>query len=90
MPELMMVLSTAHIDQETAFMLANDIVTTQWGLVVYSKDEYGWFISVSEDCHADVPHDIRACLRYAYLNHCQWLCLDRDGDIVDELPVYDW
>ena len=29
-------------------------------------------------------------IELARQNGCRWLCLDCDGEIVPELPTYDW
>lgn len=85
----MMVLSTGHISKETAKLLEEDKV----GVVVYPKDEYGWFIVVTDwnGIDADpVPDDLAECLKIAEENGCDWLCLDCDGETVENLPIYQW
>lgn len=92
----MLTLSTAHICPDTAELLdaeALDSNHLQY-LPVYSKDEYGWFIYLSSYHLADkpqVPEDLRACIEYAQNLGCEILCLDRDGEQVeDRLPIYNW
>lgn len=62
-----------------------------------SGSSFGWWIhipqdDVSADLHElkNLPQDLFACIRYANGRGCEWLCLDRDGGTVSELPEYDW
>lgn len=34
--------------------------------------------------------DLRACIEFAVESGCQWLCFDRDGLVMKELPMYEW
>lgn len=93
----MLTISTAHISKETADLLAGDVdfgIDVCWGacLSVYNKGDYGWlvFADAANTGHPGMPADLAACLRLAQENDCEWLCLDRDGDVVESLPVYDW
>lgn len=93
--ETMITLSTAHITEETSHLLDDEWVVDKWGLIVYAKGSYGWFIHIPEDVDfstedCKTPQDLRRCIQYTINVDCEWLCLDRDGDIVDELPTYDW
>lgn len=93
--ETMITLSTAHITVRTSLLLNDERATDRLGLIVYLKGEYGWFIHIPEDEdfsdeNCKVPRDLRACLLYAVNSDCEWLCLDCDGDVVDELPTYNW
>ena len=85
----MLTISTAHITKETADMLS----ISETDLIVYDKDEYGWWIAVCDiDLYelSGVPDDLAACVRLAMQNGCEWLCLDCDGEVVDCLPTYEW
>jgi hypothetical protein len=93
----MLTLSTAHITEETANEL--DTEAKSCGLsdipfAVYREDDYGWFICLSS--HLELldeiylPEDFKACCYLAKENDCEWLRLDRDGEIVPDLPTYDW
>lgn len=86
----MMTLSTAHISEETAYLLDDELTVTKWGLIAYEKSAYGWFINLGFDELFNVPLDLLHCINYALENGCSWLCLDRDGDEADDLPTYDW
>ena len=95
--EMTLVLSTRHISYETELALIAEKIKD---LIYYEKteyetgEEYGWWIytgdSWFEDEHEDIPDDLMGCMRYANDRGCCWLCLDRDEDIIFDLPEYDW
>lgn len=96
----MLVLSTAHITQETSqrlFDKCGDHLTydDRDALpVVFLKGEYGYLLPlIGEDDDrerwAAIP-DLAAIRTLAEANGCTWIMLDRDGEMVDELPSYDW
>lgn len=80
-------ISTAHIGPFSANWLNSDTIDN---LIIYPKGEYGWFIHVPEDIPHNLPVDIKYALKHAKIMNCQWLCIDRDGDIIPELATYDW
>lgn len=86
-PEIhrMLTLSTGHITKETSILLDND----KMEVVAYRKDDYGWFVTCW-NLDGTLPDDLRACAEYAEKNECDWLCLDCDGSVVDDLPAYHW
>lgn len=82
----MLTLSTAHIDQESANYLDEES-----DLVVYSKHEFGWFVYTGESTYLlTVPEPLKRVIRFAQSKGCAWLCLDRDGQTIDELTIYNW
>lgn len=85
----MTTVSTGHISKETADLLENDNI---YELIVYQKDEYGWFIFLSEkdDYYVSIPDELLKLIKFAKDLGCSWLCLDRDGDILEYLEVFDW
>lgn len=90
----MLTISTAHITKETALLLdiCTDGVVREISNPVYSKGDYGWFIYIGCNDSDDpfIPNDLRKCLKLAENNDCDWLCLDRDAEIVDGLDKYEW
>ena len=87
----MLTISTTHISLASADLLDTKEERMETGLVVYEKGNYGWFIHVDEFFELDAtPEDIMNCIFVAKQNNCEWLCLDRDGETIDGLPVYDW
>ena len=87
----MLTLSTAHITKDTAKLLEVEPNTDEMQLCVYNKADFGWFIYVNDFLEdRGIPDDLYKCLELAKENDCNWLCLDCDGDVVDELEVYEW
>lgn len=91
----MLTLSTAHITPETAKRLDKFVERGERsddldGIVAYGKADYGWFIFVGDAKTRGLPADLKYLVNVAYNNDCLWLCLDRDGDTVDDLISYDW
>lgn len=85
----MLTISTAHIKQETA-ELFNDC-DIPFDIGIYDKKSYGWFLFDWDLSQAiDIPLDLLACFRLAEEHGCTWLCLDCDGEIVKDLPTYEW
>ena len=89
----MLTLSTVHITCATAELLDAEAIRNKMpGLVVYRKEDYGWFVyfpALEEEDRAHIPADLLDCIDLAVANHCEVLCLDGDGPICD-LPEYDW
>ena len=90
----MLTLSTAHISDESAVMLERECDEDNLGLSVYHKAEYGFWIYCSPIMEDDfnngehIPEDVWNCMKLAHENDCTWLCLDCDGEIIDELPIF--
>ncbi|MCC2248928.1 hypothetical protein JUJ52_03015 [Virgibacillus sp. AGTR] len=87
----MLVLSTAHLTNDDRKWLNEQTVHNNPRLVVYPKSEYGWFIPIIEDSDflkEDVPENIVKLLQFTRVTRCTWLMLDRDADIINELPIY--
>ena len=83
-------ISTAHITKVTAELLDDGVRD----LSVYSKGEYGWFIFVPESdvinsLHIMLP-DLMRLLQFAKDLGCEWLCLDRDGEVLEYFNTYEW
>lgn len=94
-------ISTAHIKQSTAellnhlvFLSDKNIIFTKEDypdLIIYPKGEYGWFIfAASEELHKSVPEELVKVIEHTKAKGCDWLVLDRDGEIIDELESFDW
>ena len=87
----MITLSTAHITEETNQLLskAADNTITNFSITVYKKDEYGYFIYISDDTTNTLPSDLTDLIIFAKELDCEILCLDRDGEILPFLKKYD-
>lgn len=95
----MLTISTAHIRKETTKFIDkvcknNDLSR----LIIYDKtahydgctEQYGWFIYCNVDLEdLDVPEDLLKLIKFTKNNNCDWLCLDRDAEIVDGLDFYE-
>ena len=91
----MLTISTAHIHPYHVKFLDTEARNIRADIVVYEKAKYGWFIYTGEVMFAEwrishVPFSIKDCMTLARNNGCDWLCLDRDGELVDDLPEYEW
>lgn len=87
----MVTISTAHIKESTTSFLEETLL-----FPVYQSD-YFYMIWIEDDTEPylkpfknAIPNDLWACIMFAHNLGCQWLCLDGDGEIVGELPVYEW
>lgn len=97
----MLTISTGHVTFETAELL-NDEADTWTNLnlpAIYTKGEYGYMIHVPEDfldededgpLYHDIPGDLHEVMSFAFAHDCNWLCLDRDGEVLKELNYYEW
>lgn len=84
----MLTVSTAHVSKETAELLEND----ELDIVIFDKGEYGWFIFLSDedDYYDNFPVELLKLMNFAKDLCCDWLCLDRDGEVLEYLETFDW
>ena len=86
----LLVLSTAHITENTTRQLENT-PSCDWPMSGGEYSEYGWFMrSGFEDRPVGLPDDLWKLFVFAKDQGCDYLLLDRDGPVLDELPQYDW
>ncbi|MCU5076996.1 hypothetical protein OB985_05315 [Bacillus cereus] len=95
MIQKMLEVSTAHITYETAKWLDGQVEATKENnidLIVYEKGEYGAFIPLYPEMFADkvLPESLVFIIGYAMGKGCSWIMLDRDVEIIDDLPTYNW
>ena len=89
-------ISTAHIKEETVNFLESlcDDKNVDCPIVAYKKGDVGYWIYVPSDfagiTDKKVPSDLWCSIAFAHRNECQWLCLDRDGQIINSLQRFDW
>ena len=86
-------MSTAHLKEETIGMLKD------MDIPYFVNYEEGVFISVLDLDHIDaqmrklydeLPEDLRILQDYARKLGVSLIWLDRDADITEGLPVYEW
>jgi hypothetical protein len=92
--------SIAHITKETAKFIDKVCKDNKLSnLIVYNKsakyddceEQYGWFIYCNVDLpDLKVPEDLLKVMCFARDNDCNWLCLDRDAEVIDDLEEYVW
>ena len=89
----MLALSTGHVTKDTAELMDNNTID---GVILYNKDNAGWFVYIPEKCDfdelkgSDCPSDLYQCMKFARDNGCDWLMFDCGVDVIDDLPVYNW
>lgn len=82
-------ISTSHLKEETLNSLSENKMS-------YSYDyKEGIFISVPDKDIIgkeirNLPSDLVVLLEYAWENDVLLIRLDTDGEVVDDLPVYEW
>lgn len=89
----MLTISTAHISLDTNMWLIRECNKDLGNVVVYLKNDVGFFIYVPELLEilsSDIPKDLEKCMLLAENNDCTWLCLDRDGEVVENLDKFEW
>lgn len=94
---IMMTISTAHISENTARWLLDEINESRSNLAVYDKKNAGFFIYIPDDILTDleqeeiIPSDLYQCVQFALDNYSTLLCLDSDGPIVSgKLETFTW
>ena len=88
----MIEISTAHVSQSTAELLDNAGESDElFPLVVYNKAGYGWMIMVDErESYSGLPEDLARVIKYAQVNLIDWIMMDSDASVLEDLPTYDW
>lgn len=79
-------LSTAHVEKEVMNPLG---IVPRYQTATY---EYGAFFYVPQldEIDPDTPPGLAAVLKYAWWQDCDLVRLDRDGETIEALPVFDW
>lgn len=87
--ESLVCVSTAHITRDDRDLL-DDHVT----LMIYEKEDYGYFVRVPSNLEeidlSEYSQAFRDLLAAADVAGCSWLEIDRDGDVIDGLPAFEW
>ena len=91
-------LSTAHISLRDSELLKRWTNENSGPLIAYRKGEYGWFIYMPSDVKDALKSmaELGSTQEFVELvkNLCAQgvavLCLDRDGEVEQNIPKFDW
>lgn len=92
--ERILAASTNHLPESLC-----DSLDDQPGVICYrlasnrSGEHTGWLLWVPADPHevtTKTPAEIRRLWKYAMDRRCVYVLLDRDADVIDDLPTWDW
>lgn len=91
-------LSTGHLTEEVSNQIDNiGTNTPAWrDRLSIMPREYGWFVRVpdltnmSRETYDEFPPCLRDCFDQATKIGANWILFDRDEEVVDSLPVYEW
>lgn len=93
----MLDLSTQHIKMDTAVWIDDQLRVDNTffnTLVIAHPKEAGWFIHVPfapETINVDlIPSDLVYLFGVARGMDCQWICLDADAPMQQNIPIYEW
>lgn len=92
--ETMLVISTAHVTEETAAWLDALVHATERPFAIFPKADYGWMIWVGST-YADgevqsLPDELDNLMKHCTELGIGWLCLDRDGVQHPDFSTFDW
>ena len=86
----MLVLSTSHVTAATARLL-DHTPRPDWPVSGGPHGLYGWFCYAhDEDPQGNIPLEMMNVFWFARENECDYVLFDRDADVIDELPVWEW
>jgi len=85
----MLTCSTAHLSLDTAHALNEQ---QEEGLPISYNFDYGWLVwAVSRESDSFDPErhpELTALLDFALFYDCEWVKIDRDGLVIEELPTF--
>lgn len=85
-------ISTAHLPSETADMIDSDLFPKRPAM---ARAE-GWLFSTpaaedfKEESNKWPCEAFRLVMQRAILLGCDWVLFDRDGLLIEDLPIFDW
>lgn len=79
-------LSTGHLPENICAALSSFA-----GVVAY-ETQYGWLMAVPSDpdTDTDTPAEVRVVQKFAREHDCVYVLFDRDAEIIDALPSWEW
>lgn len=85
-----LVLSTAHVREETGRMLDNTDHEL-WPVSGGPYGDVGWFVYAhDEDVDGNIPEEMMAVFEFARANGCDNVLFDCDAEVIDDLSHWDW
>lgn len=75
------VISTCHLPESVVNNLPQD--------ELYAEYDNGFFIHFGPE-YSSRCEELMAIAQWAESEGFQWVRLDSDGDVIDELPKFDW
>ena len=97
----MLTINLAHINKATANFINTELIHANSDMpICFIRKGRGYIIHVPKsfltneedgvkEMYPNIPDNLHYCMLEAWANHCEWLCLDCDGEIIDGLMVYD-
>ena len=88
-------ISTAHYSQETDKFLQNVVDETQDFSLKVIDTGAGFIIpamidALDTDDLDVIPEGLMAVMGYAEAKGCLYIRFDRDGELIDDLPTWEW
>ena len=83
-------LSTAHVDEESRDILDKWADDQDNAETICGKHQYGWFFYAPEEGIETWPLILQNLVGYARFHDCEYINLDRDGDILHDVHIFDW
>lgn len=77
----MLDLSTRHINWRNGI---------DWGELRANEHEYGWVVFLPEKEAEGIPAWFAPIMEHASRFDCMIVNFDRDADVIDGLPMWDW
>lgn len=87
------VVSAAHISEETAEWLDRKTLHRPTVSSIVWAFAGGWLIDAAAAFYekaSDMPDDIWQVCAWGVEGNFEWVRIDRDGDLIADLPVFDW
>lgn len=99
--EKIMTLNLTHVQEQNGWQLGTFEEDGNPFFAVYAKKDRGWFLYPDKRLDPDaacstplknawLPDDIADVIRYTKQMGCSIICLDVNGPVIPDLPVYKW
>lgn len=79
-----LVLSLSHITESTWLHFK------AWPLIANYEDGCYFYVGETPEQNTEAPDDLKAVLLFAKQHGCTEVKLDKDAQIISELPWFDW